>query len=61
MTPLQRSYMTEYIRSQVGATFNAHEGYRLLYLGAAKASRALPSRLTSFPARPLCLTERLCP
>jgi len=33
ITPLQRSYLTEYIRSQVGATFHAHETYRLLYLG----------------------------
>src|ERR1017187_2873212 len=44
MTPLQRSYMTEYARSQVGGTFNAHETYRLLYLGGrtAKPRLALP-------------------
>ena len=33
LTPLQRSYITEYIRSDAGGTFNAHEAYRLLYLG----------------------------
>ena len=44
LSPLQRSYMTEYIRSQVGATFNAHETYRLLYLGdgSAKPRLAFP-------------------
>ena len=45
MTPLQRSYMTEYIRSQVGATFSAHQGYRLLYLGGGKSKPRL-----AFPA-----------
>jgi hypothetical protein len=41
LTPLQRSYMTEYIRSQVGATFHAHETYRLLYLGGGTAKPRL--------------------
>jgi hypothetical protein len=36
MTPLQRSYITEYIRSNVGSTFKARQSYRLLYLGGAK-------------------------
>ena len=29
MTPLQKSYITEYIRSGVGGTFKAHQSYRL--------------------------------
>jgi hypothetical protein len=33
LEPLQKSYMTEYIRSEAGGMFNAHESYRLLYLG----------------------------
>jgi hypothetical protein len=41
MTPLQRSYMTEYARSEIGGTFNAHEGYRLLYLGGGKGKPRL--------------------
>ena len=41
LTPLQRSYMTEYIRSDAGGTFNAHEAYRLLYLGGGKAKPRL--------------------
>jgi hypothetical protein len=45
LSPLQRSYMTEYIRSQVGATFNAHETYRLLYVGDGTAKPRL-----AFPA-----------
>ena len=32
MTPLQQSYITEYVRSQVGATFKASENYQLVYL-----------------------------
>ncbi len=41
ITPLQRSYLTEYIRSQVGSTFKAHESYRLIYLGGGKSSPRL--------------------
>ncbi len=41
MTPLQRSYITEYIRSDIGAKFNAHESYRLLYLGGGKGKPRL--------------------
>ena len=49
MTPLQRSYMTEYVRSQVGGTFHAHETYRLLYLGGgtAKPRLAFPGDFVS--------------
>jgi hypothetical protein len=45
MTPLQRSYMTEYVRSQAGGMFHAHEAYRLLYLGGGTAKPRL-----AFPA-----------
>ena len=41
VTPLQRSYITEYIRSEAGGTFNAHESYRLLYLGGGKGKPRL--------------------
>ena len=51
MMPLQRSYMTEYIRSQVGATFNAHEGYRLLYLGGGKSKPRLAFPIDFVPGR----------
>ena len=41
LTALQRSYITEYIRSGVGAKFTAHESYRLLYLGGGKGKPRL--------------------
>jgi hypothetical protein len=48
LSPVQRSYITEYIRSQFGAKFNAHESYRLIYLGGVKARPrlALPVDIT---------------
>jgi hypothetical protein len=48
LSPVQRSYITEYIRSQVGAKFNAHENYRLIYLGGVKMRPrlALPVDIT---------------
>jgi hypothetical protein len=48
LSPVQQSYITEYIRSQVGAKFNAHENYRLIYLGGVKARPrlALPVDIT---------------
>ena len=48
LPPLQQSYITEYIRSQVGAKFSAHENYRLIYLGGAKMRPrlALPVDIT---------------
>ncbi len=53
LPPLQRSYLTEYIRSQAGATFHAHESYRLLYLagGKAKPRLALPVDFTAGSTR----------
>jgi hypothetical protein len=49
LSPVQQSYITEYIRSQVGAKFNAHENYRLIYLGGVKARPrlALPVDITA--------------
>ena len=41
VTPLQKSYITEYIRSEIGSTFNTHESYRLLYLGGGKGKPRL--------------------
>lgn len=48
MTPLQQSYITEYVRSQVGATFKASENYQLGYLAGNKVKPrlALPVDLT---------------
>jgi type IV secretory pathway TraG/TraD family ATPase VirD4 len=48
MTPLQQSYITEYVTSQTGAAFNARENYRLVYLGGDKVKPrlALPVDLT---------------
>ncbi len=53
LPPLQRSYLTEYIRSQAGATFQAHESYRLLYLagGKTKPRLALPVDFTTGSTR----------
>jgi type IV secretory pathway TraG/TraD family ATPase VirD4 len=44
LLPLQRSYITEYLRSGIGGTFRTHETYNLLYLGGgkSKARLALP-------------------
>ena len=36
LPPLQQSYITEYIRAEVGAVVHTHSSYRLLYLGGGK-------------------------
>ena len=36
LPPLQQSYITEYIRAEVGAAVHTHGSYRLLYLGGGK-------------------------
>jgi type IV secretory pathway TraG/TraD family ATPase VirD4 len=36
LTPLQQSYITEYVRSQVGGQFKAHQSYRLIYVAGGK-------------------------
>jgi hypothetical protein len=41
LLPLQRSYITEYLRSGIGGTFKAHETYNLLYLGGGKSKPRL--------------------
>ena len=47
LPPLQQSYIAEYIRSQMGSSFNAHQSYRLLYLGGRSKPRlALPMDFT---------------
>jgi hypothetical protein len=48
LSPVQQSYITEYVRSQVGAKINAHENYRLIYLGGVKMRPrlALPVDIT---------------
>jgi hypothetical protein len=49
MSPLQQSYITEYVTSQAGSSFNAHENYRLVLLGGPKVKPrlALPVDLTN--------------
>lgn len=41
LDPLQKSYITEYVRSDLGSAFKAHQKYRLLYLGGDKAKPRL--------------------
>ena len=41
LEPLQKSYITEYIRSEVGGIFNGNESYRLLYLGGGRGKPRL--------------------
>ena len=41
MTPLQQSYITEYARASVGASFKAHQSYRLVYLAGGKRTPRL--------------------
>jgi type IV secretory pathway TraG/TraD family ATPase VirD4 len=49
MSPLQQSYITEYVTSQAGSSFNARENYRLVLLGGPKVKPrlALPVDLTN--------------
>jgi type IV secretory pathway TraG/TraD family ATPase VirD4 len=41
LPPLQRSYITEYIRAEVGSVVHMHSTYHLLYLGGDKAKPRL--------------------
>jgi len=41
LPPLQRSYITEYMRAEVGAAVHMHGTYRLLYLGGEKIKTRL--------------------
>src|SRR3569833_1841898 len=41
LPPLQKAYVTDYARAGVGRAFHAHQNYRLLYLGGAKAKPRL--------------------
>lgn len=53
LQPLQKSYISEYIRSEAGAIFKAHQSYRLVYLGGgnAKVRLALPADFTEGTTR----------
>lgn len=48
LPPLQKAYLTEYVRAGVGSTFHAHQSYRLLYLGgeSVKPRLAFPVDFT---------------
>jgi len=41
LPPLQRSYITEYMRAEVGSVVHMHSTYHLLYLGGEKAKPRL--------------------
>ena len=51
LEPLQKSYITEYIRSGVGGIVKAHESYRLLYLGGGKRAPRLAFPVDFVPGR----------
>jgi hypothetical protein len=45
LPPLQKAYMTDYLRAGVGSALHAHQSYRLLYLGGSgvKPRPAMPA------------------
>ena len=61
MSPLQQSYITEYVRSEVGTQFKAHESYKLVMLAGEKVKPrlALPVDLTN--GKPRSRTARPFP
>lgn len=61
LSPLQRSYMTEYLRSQLGVTFHAQETYRLLYLGGGTAKPRLAFPVDFVAGKTSLPTGRIVP
>jgi len=51
LPPLQKSYITEYIRAEVGAVAHMRGTYRLLYLGGEKAKPRLALPVDFAPGR----------
>lgn len=41
LPPLQKAYLTDYIRAQIGEAIHAHQSYRIVYLGGGKATPRL--------------------
>ncbi len=61
LEPLQKSYITEYIRSGVGGTFKAHESYRLVYLGGGKRAPRLAFPVDFVPGQTLLPGGKVVP
>ena len=61
LTPLQKSYITEYVRSGIGGVFKAHESYRLLYLGGAKRAPRLAFPIDFVPGQTMLSGGRIVP
>ena len=51
LPPLQQSYISEYMRSEVGAAIHTHGTYRLVYLGGSKLKPRLAFPLDFVPGR----------
>jgi type IV secretory pathway TraG/TraD family ATPase VirD4 len=51
LPPLQQSYISEYIRSEIGGTIHAHGTYRLVYLGGRKAKPRLAFPVDFVPGK----------
>jgi hypothetical protein len=61
LEPLQKSYITEYIRSGVGGIVKAHESYRLLYLGGGKRAPRLAFPVDFVPGRTVLPSGKVVP
>ena len=51
LAPLQQSYISEYVRSEIGAAVHTHGTYRLVYLGGGKAKPRLAFPVDFAPGR----------
>lgn len=61
LTPLQKSYITEYVRSGIGGVFKAHESYRLLYMGGAKRAPRLAFPVDFVPGQTVLAGGKIVP
>ena len=51
LPPLQQSYISEYIRSEIGGAIHAHGTYRLVYLGGSKIKPRLAFPVDFVPGK----------
>ena len=61
LDPLQRSYITEYVRSGIGSIFKAHESYRLIYLGGGRAKPRLAFPVDFVPGQTILAGGKIVP
>ena len=61
LDPLQRSYITEYVRSGIGSIFKAHESYRLIYLGGDRAKPRLAFTVDFVPGQTILAGGKIVP